>query len=96
MLIYAVRSEFTSPAERDRFLAWLHDGHVAAVVAAGATSGEVTVLDDGTVESRYVFASREAFAAYEAGPAAGLRADGASQFPEVKATRTVGERTYLA
>lgn len=61
----------------------------------GALSGEVTVQDDGTVESRYLFASRADFEAYEAGPAAMLRADSALLFgPEsgVRTTRSTGSR----
>lgn len=61
----------------------------------GALSGEVTVLDDGTVESRYLFGSRADFEAYEAGPAVMLRADSALLFgPDsgVHVTRALGTR----
>ncbi|MGY0231592.1 DUF4286 domain-containing protein [Longispora urticae] len=96
MLVYAVRTEFSDGSERDDYLDWLRGGHVAAVVAGGALTGEVTILDDGSVESRYTFASREAFADYEAGPAVALRADGAGRFPGARFVRTVGERILNA
>ena len=82
VLVYSVRAEFTDPATRERYLDWLRGGHCLAVVReGGALSGEVTVLEDGIVESRYVFGSRAAFDAYEAGPGIALRADGAIRFP---------------
>jgi hypothetical protein len=49
----------------------------------------------GVVESRYMFESREAFEAYEAGPGVALRADGARLFPPdsgVRTTRILGVR----
>ena len=58
-------------------------------------SAEVTIVDDGTVESRYIFGSRAEIAAYEAGPAQRLRADSALLFGPgtgVRTTRTLGTR----
>jgi hypothetical protein len=82
VLVYSVRAEFADPATRERYLDWLRGGHCLAVVReGGAMSGEVTVLENGTVESRYVFGSRAAFDAYEAGPGIALRAHGATLFP---------------
>jgi hypothetical protein len=49
----------------------------------------------GAVESRYLFESRAAFDAYEAGPGIALRADGTRLFPAgsgVKTTRMLGTR----
>lgn len=73
-IVYEVRARFTSSALRERYLAWLRDGHLEAVVMAGALEGEVRVSEDAVI-SRYRFASRAAFDAYEAGPAIALRAE---------------------
>jgi hypothetical protein len=96
VLVYTVHAEFADEATRETYLDWLRDGHVLAVVReGGALSGEVTVLDSGAVESRYLFESRAAFDAYEAGPGIALRADGTRLFPAgsgVKTTRMLGTR----
>ncbi|HEY8431318.1 MAG TPA: hypothetical protein VIL20_23220 [Sandaracinaceae bacterium] len=96
MLAYCVRIEVPSETVADELLRWLEDDHAAQVVRAGALDAEVVRLDGSpiVVEARYHFASREAFAAYEAGPAAALRADGLARFgPErgVRMSRSVGE-----
>ena len=88
-MVYTVRSEFPDAATRARYLEWLCGGHAAALVSeGGALRAEVAELDDGAVEARYTFASREAFDAYEAGPAIALRADGAVRFPPSAGIRT--------
>ena len=101
VLVYTVHAEFADAAVRERYLNWLRDGHALAVVReGGAISGEVTVLDSGgsalgAIESRYLFESRAAFDAYEAGPGVALRADGARLFPPdsgVRTTRILGVR----
>ena len=96
MLVYTVTCALPSEEECERYLGWLEDDHLADVVRAGAVSGEAVRLDgEGVVvETRYRFASREAFAAYERGPAEALRAEGREKFgPEtgVTFTRSVGE-----
>ncbi|GIG62365.1 hypothetical protein Lfu02_67370 [Longispora fulva] len=96
MLVYSVRAVLADADERGRYLDWLLGGHVDAVLAGGALTGEVTALDDGSVESRYTFASRESFAAYETEVAPKLRADGVGRFPGAVFTRTVGERLVSA
>jgi hypothetical protein len=89
VLVYSVRAEFPDPVTREQYLDWLRGGHCLAVVReGGALSGEVTVLEDGTVESRYVFGSRAAYDAYEAGPGVALRADSATRFPPSSGVRT--------
>jgi hypothetical protein len=88
IIVYTLRAEFNDPSVRERYLAWLRSGHCAAVVReGGALSGEVSVLDDGVVESRYLFGSRADFAAYEAGPAIALRAEGIRLFPPEQGVR---------
>ena len=90
MFVYEVRIELPDAATRDEVLAWLEDDHLRGVVEAGAESGEATVLDGEAhvVLCRYLFASREAFAAYEAGPAEALRADGRARLSPDRGIRT--------
>ena len=79
---YTVTATITNPeADLQAYVDWLNGGHVAAVVATGALSGDVVVLDSehGTsteVESVYVFPSREVLQAYFDGPAQILRKEG--------------------
>lgn len=94
MIVYAVRMEAPTRELADEILEWLAHDHVGDVVRAGASDGEVIRIDELTIETRYRFASREAFEAYEAGPAVALRAEGRARFgPErgVRMTRTLGE-----
>jgi len=68
------------------YLAWLRDGHVAAVVEGGAEEGVIVRIEDPAtpirVETRYVFPSREAYDRYVAETAPALRADGIERFGE--------------
>jgi hypothetical protein len=84
--LYSVRSTFTNDEVRADFIAWLRGGHLADVVKAGALDAELVEFEalpgtQGDVETRYHFASREAFDAYANGPAVPLRAEGAARFP---------------
>ena len=100
VVVYSIRAQFPDAATRERYVAWLRDGHCQAVVrAGGALSGEVTVIEDGSVDSRYVFGSQADFDAYEAGPAIALRADGTLRFPPdsgVRLVRSLGVRVVRA
>ena len=87
--VYSVRSTFVTAEVRSDFIAWLRDGHLADVVRAGALDAEIVEFEAaegalGEVETRYHFASREAFDAYAAGPAVALRAEGAARFPPTR------------
>lgn len=94
-MVYTVRSTFADDQTRQRYLEWLVEGHAQALIdEGGALRAEVASLDDGTVETRYTFASREAFAAYEAGAAVRLREEGAKLFPAeagVTMSRSLGD-----
>lgn len=96
IVVLSLRVEFDDPTVRDRFIDWLRGGHAAAVVReGGALSGEITVLDDGAVEARYLFGSRVDFQAYASGPGVAFDADAARLFPlgpGTRVSRTVGER----
>jgi hypothetical protein len=96
VVVYTVHAEFPDEGSRERYLDWLRDGHVLAVVReGGALSGEVTIGDNGAIESRYLFGSPAAFEAYEQGAGVLLRADGAKRFPPesgVRIVRSLGRR----
>ena len=81
-------------------LAWLIDeGHVREVCRVGRATAEVVRIDaeSPTVEVRYTFASREAFAAYERDHAPRLRAEGAERFAKsARFARATGERIFVA
>ena len=88
--LYSVRSRFANEAVRAEFVEWLAHGHLADVVRAGALHAELVLLEPapdaavgavGDVESRYHFASREAYEKDAAGPAVALRAEGLAKFP---------------
>ena len=97
MVAYTVRISCPDVAVASAMRAWLVGGHAAEVCAAGALRAEVTVDADGggrRIECRYLFATREAFAAYERDHAPRLRADGLRRFPPttgVRYERSVGE-----
>ena len=82
-LAYTVSATFTAPAVAEEWIAWLMDGHVREVIAGGATDAWIVRLDgnERTVEVRYHFPSREAFARYERDHAPRLRAEGLARFP---------------
>jgi hypothetical protein len=94
-IAYTVTATFDDSALADEWLRWLIGGHIAEVLAGGATAGEVVGLigDKPTFEVRYRFPSRETFAAYERDHAPRLRAEGLRLFPLERAVayrRTVG------
>lgn len=96
--MYTVTATLPDRPTAERYVDWLRDGHIDAVVAAGAHSAMIVRVTDPPdpirVETRYVFPTREAFDDYLAYHAPALRADGAKRFgPEtgVRFVRTVGE-----
>jgi hypothetical protein len=96
VVVYSVRTEFPDRATRERYVDWLRDGGCLAVVrAGGALSAEVTVLETGAVDARFVFGSRADFDAYERGAAVELSGEFARLFPAgsgVRSERCVGVR----
>ena len=96
MIAYTVRCTFDDPAVMNEWMAWLVDGHIADVCAAGALDGTIVKLDGepNRVEVRYTFASREVFETYERDHAPRLREEGLQRFPlelGLKYERSVGE-----
>jgi hypothetical protein len=95
-ICYTVGATFHDVAIAEQWLRWLREGHIAEVMAAGATDAEIVRMDGMThgFEVRYRFPSREAFARYEAEHAPRLRPEGLRLFPPEKGItyrRTVGE-----
>ena len=92
---YTVAVAFPNRDLADEWLRWLRDGHVAEVLAGGATRAEIVALDGPSLafEVRYRFPSREALDRYEREHAPRLRAEGLRLFPIEKGVvyrRTVG------
>lgn len=84
VFLYVVRAEASSRELLVAYERWLlAEGHVAAVVEAGALSGEVMRVDGEPprIEVHYAFGSRVAFEAYEREHAPRLRAEGLARFP---------------
>jgi hypothetical protein len=83
MIAYTVRARFTDRETADAWVAWLCDGHLAAVRTAGALEASVIMLgsEPPEAEARYLFASSDAFRDYERDHAPALRAEGAALFP---------------
>lgn len=81
---YTVTARFASPARVGDYIGWLAGGHVRQVLEAGALSAEIVRLDgppeQPAVQTRYVFATREAFERYEREAAPRLRAEGLALF----------------
>jgi hypothetical protein len=94
---YTVAATFPDPAVRDRYIAWLEDGHVDAVIEAGASSAMIVRITDPadppSVEVRYIFPNADVFDRYLRLHAPDLRAAGLRLFgPEtgVRFSRSVG------
>ena len=85
MLAYTVGVTFQDASLADEWLRWLQGGHIAEVLAGGATDAEVIELDGPlrSFEVRYHFPSREAYAA---GMLAGVELEAANaahrEFPD--------------
>ena len=82
-IAYTVAVTFSNPDLAEDWLRWLTEGHIAEVLAGGATDAEIIALDgpDHAYEVRYHFPSRAAFALYEKEHAPRLRAEGLARFP---------------
>jgi Domain of unknown function (DUF4286) len=92
-IAYTVTATFSDYGLAEEWLRWLEEGHVAEVLAGGATDAEIIALDgtDLAYEVRYHFPSREAFAHYEKEHAPRLRAEGVARFPNgITYRRSIG------
>lgn len=96
---YTVIAEFDDPAVAASWVAWLRDGHLADVLAAGAVDAEVVALEvepgmPAVLEVRYRFADRASLDRYVEFEAPRLRAEGLAKFPPergIRYRRSVGE-----
>lgn len=81
--LYTVACTLPDEELAEAWLAWLRDGHIADVCAAGALDARVVRLDASPprIEVHYRFASRAAFETYEREHAPRLRAEGLRRFP---------------
>lgn len=86
VIAYTVTATFPDGILADEWLRWLRQGHLAEVLAGGATRAEVVALDTPAhaFEVRYHFPSREALEKYEREHAPLLRAEGLRLFPVEK------------
>src|SRR5206468_3911262 len=95
-VLYSVAVTLPDAAMADAWRAWLNNGHIAEVLAGGATTARVIRLDGepNGFEVHYCFPTRAAFATYERDLAPRLRAEGLKLFPTergVRYRRSVGE-----
>lgn len=90
-IAYSVIASLPDEATAREYLAWLEDGHVDQVVQHGAHAAMIVrVLEPASplqVETRYIFANRQAFDRYVADVAPALRADGLKRFPPERGVR---------
>lgn len=102
-ICYSVVATLPNQKIADEYVTWLEDGHVDAVIDAGAHSamivrmereaGDGLAADARQVMTQYVFSTREVFERYVATAAPTLRAEGMKLFgPErgVTMRRTIG------
>lgn len=98
-IAYTVTAEFESLEVANEYVQWLQHGHLAEVLAGGATEARLLRLEPTTerqlaFEVRYLFPSMNDFTRYEREFAPRLRADGAARFPPsrgVKLGRSLAE-----
>jgi hypothetical protein len=82
-IAYTVAAVFADGAVADEWLRWLREGHIADVLAGGASDAEIVELEatnERSFEIRYHFSSREAFDRYIRDHAPRLRAEGLERF----------------
>lgn len=90
-IAYTVTATLPNEASRTAYIEWLENGHVDAVLEAGADAAMIVSVDEPAqpirVQTRYVFATRETLEHYLAHHAPALRADGLRRFgPETGVT----------
>jgi hypothetical protein len=85
-IAYTVTATLPDAKLAKEWLDWLRSGHIADVLAGGATSAEIIAVDQPslTFEVRYRFPNRRAFDRYEQEISPRLRAEGLKRFPPEK------------
>ncbi|HZW09123.1 MAG TPA: DUF4286 family protein [Phycisphaerales bacterium] len=96
-IAYTVTATLPDEGRRAEYITWLQDGHVDAVIAAGARSAMIVSVEEPRepprVHARYIFPTREALELYLEQHAPALREEGLRRFgPEtgVEFRREVG------
>lgn len=98
-IAYTVTATLPDAPTAQQYVAWLQDGHIDAVIAGGAHSATLVLLDPESpgvpirVEVRYIFSTREVFDRYLQHHAPTLRADGLQRFgatPGLTFSRSTG------
>lgn len=95
-ILYTVTATLPDEPTAAEYVAWLEDGHVDEVIAAGAHSGMIVRLEGSPirVQTQYVFSTRETFDRYVQREAPALRAEGLKRFPPERGiafSREIGE-----
>lgn len=99
-IAYSVTATMPDEPTALRYISWLQDGHVDAVVTGGAHSAMIVRLEPEKpggaprIETRYIFATRAAFEHYVQHHAPALRAEGLKLFGPasgVTMSRSIGE-----
>ncbi|MCA9278688.1 MAG: DUF4286 family protein [Phycisphaeraceae bacterium] len=95
--VYTVTATMPDQKTGDRYVAWLKDGHIDAVLRGGATTGRIlnVVEPEGAIryQTQYIFPSMEAYHTYVREHAPALRSEGLERFGPnsgVVFERTVG------
>lgn len=89
-VVYSVFAALPDKPTLDRYLAWLTNGHVQAVIAGGASSAAVSRLEPleaNRVRVDYRFPDRPTLDRYEQTAAPALRAEGLRLFPPESGVR---------
>jgi hypothetical protein len=90
-LAYSVIATLPDEQTALEYIGWLQAGHTDRVVEAGALSASIVRMTEPAeppqVETRYLFASREAFERYVRTAAPMLRAEGLEKFPPARGVR---------
>lgn len=91
-IAYTVTAEFDDLSVATEYVQWLQHGHLADVIAGGATQASLSRLEASSekplrFEARYLFPSMAAFTRYETQFAPRLRAEGAAKFPPARGVR---------
>ena len=83
---YTVIATLPDAPTAAEYTTWLADGHIQAVLAAGASAAQLVQSEDPPlqVECRYLFPSRDAYDRYIRDAAPRLRAEGLARFPAAR------------
>ncbi len=97
-MVYEVTAHVETTEDRDAYLEWLGRGHVQGVLDGGALNAVVTVYPQNSgfsIESRYMFPTKDLFEAYDTDLAAALRSATAAEFGDrVRFDRKVGDLAF--